>query len=157
MNHELLQNLTETMRQHGFREVENIKDSLDTVLILKRQTIQTNRAIVVVEPAQIPINMSEYLKKVRRQVAFKCKFFPFFWGIGIQVVVISNGITKSIIDPKQFVDKIDNQWAIIQSVFFVDPPEKTYYHARTWGQIITGEFQNAISKTLSIHYKFKHV
>ena len=154
-NNELLQNLTETMSQHGFRKLASSKNSLDIVLILKRQTIMTNRAIVVVAPTQMPINIHEYLKKVRKSVAFKCRFFPVFWGIGIQVVVISDGISKSIFNPMQFVAKVDNQWAIIQSVFFVDPSEKIYYHARTWGQIITGKYQDAISKTLSTYFSFR--
>lgn len=149
MTDEFLSDLTRTMAEHGFRSVPITAALSDVTLLLKRQTWNTNRAIVVACPAQIPTDIRAYLHQLRKQVAFQCGFFPFFWGIGIQVIVIAPGISRSGIDPAQHVARIDNQWAIVQSIFLADSASRTYQTARTWGQFVTGKFQDAVSEALS--------
>ena len=141
------------MAVHGFRRIADETGIADAVLILKRQTWNTNRAVVVVSPSQPPADIRGYLRELRRRVAFRCRFFPFFWGIGIQVVMITPGIAQSSIDPTEHVACVDNQWAIIQSIFLADPSSNSYYSARTWGQFVTGRFQDAISQALSHYFK----
>jgi hypothetical protein len=153
VNNDLLSDLTRTMAEHGFRQVTDTATIPDAMLLLKRQTWNTNRAIVVVSPAQPPSNLRDYLRQLRRHVAFRCGFFPFLWGIGIQVVIVSPGLSKSGIDPTQHVARIDNQWSIVQSIFLADPVASTYRAGRTWAQFITGKFQDAISVTLSRHFQ----
>jgi len=46
------------------------------------------------------------------------------------------------------VDRFDNQWGIIQSVFVFDLATGERWQARTWGQVVTGRFQDAIWETL---------
>lgn len=46
------------------------------------------------------------------------------------------------------VDRFDNQWGIIQSVFVFDTETGERWEARTWGQVVTGRFQDAIWATL---------
>ena len=140
------------MAEHGFRQVTDVSGIADATLLLKRQTWNTNRAVAVVSSARPPADIRSYLRELRRRVAFRCGFFPFFWGIGIQVVIITPGMAQSGIDPTQHVARVDNQWAIIQSVFLADPSSQSYYSARTWGQFITGKFQDAISQTLSRYF-----
>lgn len=140
------------MAGHGFRRVADSSGIADVVLILKRQTLNTNRAVVVVSPAQPPADISGYLRQLRRNVAFRCRFFPLLWGIGIQVVMITRGIAQSGIYPADYVARVDNQWAIIQSVFLADPSSNSYCSARTWGQFVTGIFQDAISQALSRYF-----
>ncbi len=152
VNTEFIADLTRTMAEHGFRQVADTCGIPDTVLILKRQTWNTNRAIVVVALAQPPADTQAYLRKLRRGIAFRCGFFPFFWGIGIQVVLVAPGILQSSIEPSQHVARVDNQWAIIQSVFLADSASQTFRSGRTWGQFVTGKFQDAISVILSRHF-----
>jgi hypothetical protein len=153
MNDDLLRDLMRTMANHGFREVPGTAAISDAILLLKRQTWNTNRAIVIVCPTQIPTDIRDYLRRLRRRVAFRCGFFPFFWGIGIQVVIVAPGFSQSGIDPTQYVARVDNQWAIVQSIFFVDPVVHTYQAAHTWGQFATGKFQDAIFLALSRHFQ----
>ena len=136
------------MAGHGFRQVLNIRGMPDALLLLKRQTWNTNRAIVVVSPGETPDDFPGYLRKLRQLAAFRCGFFPFFWGIGIQVVVIAPGLAQSGIDPARHIARVDNQWAIIQSLFLADPSSGTFCSARTWAQFVTGRFQDEISFTL---------
>jgi hypothetical protein len=140
--------------EYGFRRVPDCAKAIpDANLLLKRQTWNTNRAIVVVSLAQIPTDLGSYLKRLRKQVAFKCGFFPIFWGVGIQVIIIAPGASDNSVDPARHVSRIDNQWAVIQSLFLVDPATQTYRAASTWGQFVTGKFQDAISATLSRHFQ----
>ena len=141
------------MGAHGFREVAGAARSIpDADLVLKRQTWNTNRAIVVVSLAEVPVDFTGYIHRLRRSVAFRCGFFPVFWGIGIQVVIVAPGLTQSGIDPSQHVARVDNQWAIVQSVFLVDPVARAYRAGRAWGQFVTGPYQEAIAGVLARHF-----
>jgi hypothetical protein len=153
VNEDLLSDLIETMAEQGFSQVSDIRAVPDATLLLKRQTWNTNRAMVVVSLAQAPSDIGNYLRQLRKRVAFKCGFCPFFWGIGIQVIMVAPGLSQSCIDPAQHVARVDNQWAIVQSIFLADPAAGTYRAGRTWGQFVTGKFQDAISTVLSRHFR----
>lgn len=151
MSAPLLQDLADTMAGHGFRPVR-AGGIADATLLLKRQTWNSNRAIVVAAPAEPPADMRAYLRKLRRRVALRCGFVPLFWGIGIQVVLTAPGILQGGMDPARHVARVDNQWAIIQSVFLVDPVLRSWRGAQAWGQLLTGKFQSAMAQVLSRHF-----
>ena len=149
MNADLNLDLTRALADHGFCEVADTSGIPGVTLLLKRQSWNTNRAVVVVALDQAPTDMHAYLCELRRQVAFRCGFFPFFWGIGIQVVLVVPGLLQSGINPSLHVAQVDNQWAIIQSLFLADPMSQAFRSGRTWGQFVTGKFQDAISEVLA--------
>jgi hypothetical protein len=122
-------------------------------ILLKRQTLNTNRAVLIHYLAGAPDDFAAHVRLLRKRVAFRCGFVPFFWGIGIQLIVVGPGLTESGVSPANHVAFVDNQWAIIQSVFLVDTSRGTYASGRTWGQLITGQFQDAIDEVLSNHFK----
>jgi hypothetical protein len=150
----VVEELVRSLALHGFREVARPSESVpDAQVLLRRQTLITNRAVVVVAPASAPQDLASYVKQVRRRAAFRCKFLPLLWGIGLQVVIVSPGIAESNIDPAHYVSKIDNQWAIVQSIFLVDPVAGSFRSARTWGQFITGKYQDAIEEIVAEHFR----
>ena len=153
MNSDLIPDLVAALAMHGFRKVPETNGIADVTLLLKRQTWNTNRAVVVVSPAQPPTEIATYLRELRRRIAFRCGFFPFIWGIGIQVVIVAPGIVQSGIDPSRYVARVDNQWAIIQSIFLADHSSQTFRSGRTWGQMLTGKFQDTISRVLSQYFQ----
>jgi hypothetical protein len=154
MQHTFLPSLIQMMALQGFRAVAGASNAIpDVELLLKRQTWNTNRAIVVVALPEVPSDFASYLRQLRRRVAFKCGFFPFFWGIGIQVILVAPGFAQSRLDLNKHVARLDNQWAIIQSVFLVDPSAHVYRSARTWGQLVTGKFQDAIANVLGQYFQ----
>lgn len=150
----VLEELVRSLALHGFREVARPSEFVpDAQVLLRRQTLNTNRAVVVVAPASVPQDLASYVKQVRRRAAFRCKFLPLLWGIGLQVVIVSPGIAAVDIDPARYVSKIDNQWAIVQSIFLVDPVAGSFRSARTWGQIFSGEYQDAIEEIVAEHFR----
>ena len=151
---DLAQELTDTMAPHGFRPVPEPASTIEgAAALLKRQTWNTNRAIVVVSLPAVPQAFDAYLRRLRKQVAYRCKFLPILYGIGIQAVIAAPGLASSGIDPAAHVAKIDNQWAIVQSVFLIDPEAQWFEAGKIWGQLVTGKFQNAILETLSRRFR----
>jgi hypothetical protein len=153
MNDDFLPALTDALAAHGFQPVADTTTIPDARLLLKRQTWNTNRAIVVVSRPHLPEDLRAYLRELRWRVAFRCGFFPIFWGIGIQVVIVAPGIWQGALDPARHVARIDNQWAIIQSLFLVDPVDQAFRSARSRGQFVTGKFQDAIDAALSLRFQ----
>ncbi|HEY0372276.1 MAG TPA: hypothetical protein VGD79_09760 [Thermoanaerobaculia bacterium] len=138
--------LIDALEAFRFRRVEHANSEL----LLKRQTFNMNRAVVVVNLPAVPFDFRAYRDSLRRDVAQTCKYIPVLWGIGIQLIAVAPGILS--IDPSQHIDVVDNQWAIVQSLFLVDPDRREYRSARTWGQVFTGKYQNAIETVLRGHY-----
>ncbi|MFO1519144.1 MAG: hypothetical protein U1F57_05715 [bacterium] len=94
------QDLKNTLMARGFRLVNFPSGKIPNAeLILKRQTWNTNRAVVLVSLPEIPEDFGNYIKNLRKQVAFSCGFFPFFYGIGIQALIAAPGLTHSAINP----------------------------------------------------------
>jgi hypothetical protein len=142
-----------SLDEFGFKPVQGYEKKIpECTSLLKRQTLNTNRAICVVKLSEIPDDIDSYIKGLRTKVAFKIGFFPLLWGLGLQVVILCPGIINGSFSPNDYVAKIDNQWAIVQSVFFVDPQKNEFIEGRTWGQVVTGKFQDAIARELQVSY-----
>lgn len=142
-----------SLNEHGFKAVQGYEKKIpECICLLKRQTFNTNRAICVVKLSEVPDDFDLYINSLRTRVALHVGFFPLLWGLGLQVIILSPNITSGHLSPKDYVAKIDNQWAIVQSVFFVDPNKNEFVGGRTWGQVLTGKFQDAISKELQASY-----
>lgn len=142
-----------SLSEHGFKPVQGYKEKiLECICLLKRQTFNTNRAVCVVQLSQAPDDINFYISNLRNRVAFKVGFIPLLWSLGLQIVIICPEITSSNLMPIDYVAKVSNQWAIVQSAFFVDPKTNEFMEGRTWGQIVTGKFQDAISKELQDNY-----
>jgi len=142
------------LEEYGFKSVQGIEASIPECCYLsKRQTFNTNRAVCVLKLSEMPENLHEYLHSIRKRIAFKIGFFPVFWGLGLQVVILCPKATSVCTPPVEYVAKSDNQWAIVQSIFLIDPEKLQFIEARSWGQLVTGRFQDAISQQLRTLYE----
>jgi hypothetical protein len=146
----ILPKLELALATHDFHRTKEGRAGCLCRLILKRQTINMNRAIAVVEVDSLPCDPTPLLKKIKKEVAMRCGFFPLFYGIGTQLILVVDGATPAKIDTLRYVDKFDNQWSIIQSVFIVHPDSGLVAEGRTWGQVLTGKYQDIIHETLSL-------
>lgn len=141
--------LESALAPHGFRRIKEDQSGGLCRAILKRQTINMNRAVAVVDIDAFPSDPAPLLKKLKKEVAYRCGFVPFFYGIGTQLVLVVSGPIPAKIEADRFVDRYDNQWSIIQSVFFIRRGIGLVATARTWGQRITGKYQDAIEASLT--------
>jgi hypothetical protein len=148
---DLLPKLESALAPHAFLRAKDGRAGCLCRAILKRQTINTNRAVAVVDIDSLPNDPKPLLKKIKKEVAMRCGFFPLFYGIGTQLVLVVSGAKPAEVDVLRYVDKIDNQWSIIQSVFIVHGDSGLVAEGRTWGQVVTGKYQDIIHATLSSH------
>lgn len=149
----LTQDIKANMADMGFKEVTKpFSKHGECILLLKKQTFSINRAVVIVKFSELPDDLECYLKILRKNVAFKIGFFPLFYGVGLQVIIIANNIDLDKIDTTKLVSKIDNQWSIVQSVYMLNTAKKSYHAIRTWGQFITGKYQSKISEIIETEY-----
>ena len=140
--------LEEALTAYGFRRVKEGGRGCLCRAILKLQTLNLNRAVAVVDIDALPDDPVPLIERIKKEVAYRSGFFPFFYGIGTQLVLVVSGATPEKIGPERYVDKYDNQWSIIQSVFVIRSDSGLVATARTWGQRISGKYQDAIEAVL---------
>lgn len=139
---------------HGFqrRDLKHPVEGLDVVVVLARRTWNTNRAAVVLRaPTGEPVGPLGQRHKI--QLGKAIGYFPLFWGLGLQLIWVGEGIDDKDLD--QHVDKYDNQRCILQSIFVADSSAKVGCSARTWGQLVTGKFQDAIARGITAGYALR--
>jgi len=108
-----------------------------------RKTWLTNRGVVVLElpGGQDP---AAFVDARKFEVGKELGYLFFLYGMGLQVVLV--GQSQASLDGA--VDLVDNQQCIVQSVHLVDPVAGTRRSHRTWGQVITGTFQDALQASI---------
>ena len=83
MKDPLLQ-LESALEPMGFRRIKEGGAGSVCSTIWKRQTLNMNRAVAVVHLDALPDDLAPLLKQVKKEAAFRCGFFPFFYGLGTQ-------------------------------------------------------------------------
>ncbi|MFA5259612.1 MAG: hypothetical protein WC450_00100 [Candidatus Omnitrophota bacterium] len=153
MEKNLISTLVNKFNTLGFKQVDlkNL-DMRDCLLIMKKQTLNINRAIALIQTEAVPEDFSKFLKDWRLRITKRVGFLPFFYVLGLQIVIICETSIDDTVDLSKYVDKVDNQWSIIQSIYLISTSGNFFTHARTWAQFVTGKYQNAIVECLSQFY-----
>ena len=134
---------------HGFKTVEaNAELAERGVLKLwHRKTWNTNRGVVLADPGQVLLG--DFVERMRFEAG------PFlgssWWSqLGLQVVLaIEAAHVPTAAQLTTCVDAVNTQGILIQSVFAVDPSVGEWSQARTWGQLVTGKYQDAIASAIA--------
>ena len=156
MNASLIQALRASFEPLGFRTVTITQaGAAESITVLKRQTWNTNRAIAVIQLESLTSDFGSFLKKNRWKVAMNTGFFPFFYSLGLQMILVCKNPVSAPVNLAHYTNKVDNQLAIIQSIFLIDESQKTFSKGVTWGQFVTGKYQTEIQRILSQFYKEK--
>jgi hypothetical protein len=110
-----------------------------------RKTWNTNRAAALLRlpPGGHPGQLSRRLALPVGRVA---GYLTFLYPVGLQLVWVGRGCHRD--DLATYVDAIDTQRSVLQSIFVLDLDGPRTCQARTWGQVITGKFQDAIQQAL---------
>jgi hypothetical protein len=141
----LIADLDQNLKPFSFErsDLASFPQSLPVLAVWKRQTWNTNRAVVMIRLEEPGHNPGEYSQSIKFLVGKLIRYLPFLYPLGVQVILIkySQGITEAL---DKYLDKIDNQRVNLQSIHVVDLPSRRLFSARTWGQLVTGRFQNAI-------------
>lgn len=152
--------LADALAPHGFVPLD-APPELRAVGIERgysRRTWNTNRGVVLASPREVDI--ASYTQTMRtlaaRLLSQTVRQGPGgFWSrltarlasanqLGLQIVYAVEGPLpdRALLDA--LVDKIDTGGTLVQSVFAVSASRNALVSARTWGQVFTGRFQDAI-------------
>jgi hypothetical protein len=146
----LADRLARALSIHGFK-AKDIGPDLGGVVIAGawvRKTWNTNRAVVHLCAPPGEGGLGELAQQITIPLGKTLGYFPFFYGLGLQVVWSGEAILDRAAHLERSVDSFDNQRCIVQSLFVVDFSQARYRQARTWGQVITGKYQDAIASCL---------
>ena len=166
--------LTCALRRHGFSRMATTPAPAHVTVTAawRRRTWNTNRAVVLLpvpydpadrgdvpDPAQVPTGealgyfplyyeLGNFCQAAKLRVGKAIGYVPFFYGLGLQLVLTGQCILDRARGLERFVDRIDNQQVVLQSIHVVDLAARQSVSVRTWGQVITGRFQDAVEEAI---------
>jgi hypothetical protein len=146
----LAASLHKALGSHSFKRLRTppVIRGAEVLAAWRRWTLNTNRAVVLIRAPDAGL-LGAFARRHRLALGWKIGFFPFFYSLGIQIVLAGRNVLDRATDLQASVDSVDNQLAIAQSIFAVDLATLESASARTWGQFITGEFQDAVQEGIA--------
>jgi hypothetical protein len=124
-------------------------ENLGCIAFWKLSSLSMNRAVAVVRAPEPGVELGAYAQKLKWKLLWRTWFVPFLYELGVQIVICGEGLRDRVGLPDHLlkhVDRISNQFVVLQSLFVADLSSRQYAGVRTWGQIFTGEYQDAIGR-----------
>lgn len=115
----------------------------------KRKTWNTNRGIALIALPDPAPHAGEYALDIRSKAGKAIGYIPFLYELGLQLVLTGPGILKKGDGLDRFVTKMNNSTVLLQSIHLVDPDSRESRSVRTWGQVVTGKFIDAIEEGIA--------
>lgn len=116
---------------------------------LHRKTWNTNRAVALTGLAS-SAEITAAALRLREEAKTPMKHS--WWSqLGLQLVFSVPDRVPSHAELARLVDHTNHQGVLVQSVFVVNEATGEVAEARTWGQFVTGKFQDAIQNALAAH------
>jgi hypothetical protein len=133
----------------GFRPHSHERmPSLGCVAYWCLRTWSINRAAAVLTAPEDDFEIGPYCQRMKWQLRKLKWSVPFFYEPGLQIVLYGDGLERKLGVTGRLSGQIDtysNQLVVLQSIFVVDPGTRRYTVERTWGQVVTGQYQDAIA------------
>ena len=122
---------------------------LGLVAFWRRCTWNTNRAVAVVRSPSPVVDLRGYCQRLKWTLLRQTRFVPFLYELGLQLVVITEPEEGAIRpgeaeDLTNVVDRISNQFVVLQSLFVVNLTDRRYSTARTSPLSVTVPVLDAI-------------
>lgn len=132
--------LEEKLAPHGFKSlsVPPHVAEIGVTHMFHRKTWNTNRAVVISALRAPPARAVEQL----REIAGNAIGSSWWSQLGMQIVFTSLAKLDGLVDP------VNTQGILVQSVFAIDDTTLESAEHRTWGQVFTGRFQDAIAAAI---------
>lgn len=135
----------------GFRKVTaDFRDeTVSKADFWNRRNLNLNRSIVLLEINQALTvdELINHLQSIKLKLGKVTGYVPFLNEVGMQVIVYSKSLVAGEHHLKP-VDTVNNQRALIQSVFIVDERNRQYRCAQTVMQTVTGKIQQGIHQSI---------
>src|SRR5262249_54865202 len=95
-------------------------EGLWVVAFWKRKTFGTNRGIVLVVLDDTNTDPGQFARDNRRRLGKVLGYFPLFYELGLQIVVGGRDILQHSVRLNDYVDQVNTQWVVLQSIHVVD-------------------------------------
>ena len=140
---------------HGFQRFEAAAapSSLPWIAAWKRKTWNTNRGVALIALPDAAPHAGEFALDIRAQAGKAIGYIPFLYELGLQLVLVGPGILAKGEGLDRYVTKINNSTVLLQSLHLVDPVSGDSRSVRTWGQVVTGKFIDAIEQSLAAFHQ----
>ena len=114
---------------------------------LHRKTWNTNRGVAF---ATLPssVDLAYAVEQVRAAARVPLKH-SWFGQLGLQIVFDADGPPPPVPLLAAHIDRINHQGILVQSIFAIHAATGERTEARTWGQVVTGKYQDAIAAALA--------
>lgn len=142
----LIESVEEKLKPYSFQRMTATPNlpGLNITAVWKRRNINTNRAVALLPFPYVGENPGQFAQGIKVPLGKAIGYIPFLNELGLQMIITGPGILAEAKDLSKFLDKINNQRVILQSLHIVDLTARDSASVRTWGQVITGRYQDAI-------------
>ena len=103
-----------------------------------------NRAVALLPFSDVGQSPGQFAQSINVPLGKAIGYIPVLNELGLQMIIVGPGLLAWSANLDGFLDKINNQRVILQSLHIVDLTARNSVSARTWGQAITGRYQDAI-------------
>lgn len=143
------------LKPHSFQRMMETPKLPDVSIaaIWKRRNINMNRAVALLQFSDAAQSPGELAQKIKVPLGKAIGYIPFLNELGLQIIIAGPGLLAWSKNLNSHLDKINNQRVILQSLHFVDLTARHSISARTWGQVITGRYQDAIENGIKTFLK----
>lgn len=151
----LADRIGEALSPFSFKQF-NIEEPLqgaNSVTVWHFRNWNINRAVILLPYKGKESDLPGFIDKIKMSLGKKIGYTFFLYPLGMQIVISGENILGNSADWKKCIDLIDTQTALIQSIFIVDFAANKYDSARTWGQYVTGKYQDAIEKAIREYFE----
>ena len=134
------------LKPHSFQRMAETPKlpGVDVAAVWKRRNINMNRAVALLPFSDASYNPGAFAQSIKVPLGKAIGYIPVLNELGLQIIIAGPGLLAWSDDLSKFLDKINNQRVILQSLHIVDLTARDSASARTWGQAITGRYQDAI-------------
>lgn len=139
----------EAVEPHGFVRFAPGVDGLPWIAAWKRKTWNTNRGIALLSAPSDIASALDYARAVEGPVGKAIGYLPFFYEVGLQMVLTGPGLVAKAKGLKEALAKINSFTVVLQSLHAVDPEGRVALSTRTWGQFVSGPWIDAIERGIA--------
>jgi hypothetical protein len=134
------------LKKHSFQRMTATPNLpyVTIAAVWKRRNINMNRAVALLSFPDALQSPGQFAQSIKVPLGKAIGYIPVLNELGLQIIIAGPGLLVWSNDLSKFLDKINNQRVILQSLHIVDLTARDSASARTWGQAVTGRYQDAI-------------
>jgi hypothetical protein len=151
----LIECLDTSLAPHSFAHVKLTKqvNGIPRSELWRRKSWATNRAVALLRLPEGENSPGKYAQQIKMLLGQIAGYVILLNPLGLQIVMTTNETTEPGLRLGDFVDRVNNQRVVLQSIFLVNLLERTHISSRSWGQYFSARFQNAIEEAILIFLK----